>query len=279
MRIEKSDFYTKDYFKTQEEFKLVWNQEYQIFETQPQPSPEKIGFYYDSKAYISHSNKVSSLMDLVYGIAKQLMLQKKLKWIKKYTRAKSVLDIGCGTGDLLWLLQKNKLNAVGVEPNAKANAIASQKKLEIHSTLEEVQGKFDLISMFHVLEHVHDPFAYVENLHHYLNEEAYVFVALPNFNSYDAGYYKKHWAAFDVPRHLFHFSSYGIKKLFAEKGFLSITDEPLTLDAFYVSLLSEKYKGTNSKLNALKVAWKSNARARKNKEWSSKLYIFQKPKN
>lgn len=279
MRIEKSDFVTKDYFKTQEEFKLVWNKDYQIFETQPQPELNKIGSYYESEAYSSHSNKVSSLMDLAYGIAKQLMLQKKLKWINSYTKATSVLDIGCGTGDLLWLLQKNNLEVVGVEPNEKAKQITSKKSIEVYSSLDEVKSKFDLVSMFHVLEHLHNPFTYVENLHHYLHNEAYVFVAVPNFNSYDAAYYKKHWAAFDVPRHLFHFSSYGIKKLFSEKGFLSVTDIPLTLDAFYVSLLSEKYKGTNSKLNAIKVALKSNSKARENKEWSSKLYIFQKSKN
>lgn len=279
MSIEKSNFITKDYFKSQEKFELVWDEAYQIFKTQPQPDAKEIGKYYDSEAYISHSNQIKNLMDLAYGVAKQLMLKKKLNWVNSLVKKKaSILDIGCGTGDVLWLLQKNKFEVQGIEPNAKARKIAQEKDLQIHADLQEVKDTFDLISMFHVLEHVHDPFSYVEDLHQYLNSDAYVMVAVPNFNSYDANYYQEHWAAFDVPRHLFHFSAYGIKKLFQERGFLFIEQKPLILDAYYVSLLSEKYKGSNSKLKALQVAWKSNSLARTSNEWSSHLYVFKKAK-
>ncbi|MCH8534573.1 MAG: class I SAM-dependent methyltransferase [Flavobacteriaceae bacterium] len=275
----KPNFITKDYFKSQEKFELVWDEAYQIFKTQPQPDAKEIGKYYDSEAYISHSNQIKNLMDLAYGVAKQLMLKKKLSWVNSIVKKKaSILDIGCGTGDVLWLLQKNKFEVQGIEPNAKARKIAQEKDLQIHADLKEVKDTFDLISMFHVLEHVHDPFSYVEDLHQYLNSDAYVMVAVPNFNSYDANYYQEHWAAFDVPRHLFHFSAYGIKKLFQERGFLFIEQKPLILDAYYVSLLSEKYKGSNSKLKALQVAWKSNSLARTSNEWSSQLYVFKKAK-
>lgn len=268
-----------DLFKSKEEFELIYDTSLDMYHTYPIPDESEIGKYYEDEGYISHSNKIKGAFDFVYQLAKQFMLKKKLKWVRSYIRQGKALDIGCGTGDFLWMLQQNNFNVVGVEPNAKAREIASYKKLTVLKELKEVtQQKFDFVSMWHVLEHVADLHEFFNHLNELTNSKAYVFVAVPNFKSYDAAYYKQYWAAYDVPRHLHHFSQQAIQILFEKNGYKLLSTKSLVLDAYYVSMLSEKYRGKSSVINAIKIGFTSNWKARKSNEWSSKLYILQKSK-
>jgi 2-polyprenyl-3-methyl-5-hydroxy-6-metoxy-1,4-benzoquinol methylase len=268
-----------DHFKTKEKFELKYNKELEMYTTHPIPPNDKIGFYYEDDAYISHSNTIKSPMDFVYNLAKHYMLKQKFKWVKLYVRKGRFLDIGCGTGDFLWLLKRNKFEVIGVEPNPKARSITSEKGIEAVECIEYVQAhQFDAISLWHVLEHIPNLDQFFEHMSSILQKGGYMFVAVPNFKSFDAQYYKEFWAAFDVPRHIHHFSQYAIEGLFRQNGYQLLQTKGLALDAYYVSMLSEKYKGSHSFLNALRIGFMSNWKARKSNEWSSKLYIFRRLK-
>lgn len=269
----------KDYFKTNEEFELKHNEELDMYTTSSIPSEDKIGFYYEDEAYISHSDSVNSPMDFIYSLAKQYMLKRKLKWVKSYIRKGSFLDIGCGTGDFLWLLKQNKFLVKGVEPSNRARNITSSKGIHVYSSIKEAEPEsYDAVCLWHALEHIPDLSSFFISLNKFTKIGGFVFVAVPNFKSFDASYYKKYWAAYDVPRHIHHFSQQAITTIFKEHNYQLLQTKGLPLDAYYVSLLSEKYKGSNSILNAIKTGFLSNWKARQTNEWSSVLYIFKKLK-
>ncbi|MGM0635812.1 MAG: class I SAM-dependent methyltransferase [Bacteroidota bacterium] len=275
--MKKEDFVVVDHFKSNEKFRLKWNDEYQMFQTSPIPKKPELAFYYQAENYISHSDSSNSLFEFAYRLIKKFMLKQKISWIKKYVAEGNAVDIGCGTGDFAQLLLKNGFYVTGVEPNADARNLASQKIEKVHSDFNEIKNqKFDLITMWHVLEHIYDLPDFLQSLKAKTNKGAYAFIAVPNFNAYDAQFYKDYWAAYDVPRHLHHFSDIAIKKYFDEIDFDLIETKPLFFDAFYVSLLSEKYQPKSNYLRGIFIGLLSNLKARRSQQWSSQLYVLKK---
>lgn len=271
----------KDFTVSNEEFDLVFNEKFQCLETVPQPPLEKLGRYYESEDYISHTDASKSFIDGVYQIVKKYALLNKFKLISKVSNGKSILDVGCGTGDFLNVSDKNNFNVVGVEPNSKARALAKSKlgaASKIFSDLFEItEEQFDVITLWHVLEHVPDLEAYIEKLTSLLKPNGVLIVAVPNHKCYDAKHYKEFWAAYDVPRHLWHFSKKSIKSLFTLKNFELISTKPMLFDSFYVSMLSEKYKnGRGNLIKAFFVGSISNLCGIFSKEYSSHMYVLRK---
>ena len=194
-------------------------------------------------------------------------------------RTKKILDIGCGTGDFLkYGIQNFKINGVGVEPNSKARSISDSKNINVSNSIADLDGKkFDVITLWHVLEHVKDLNEYFTFLKNHLKQDGVLIIAVPNFKSYDAAYYKNYWAAWDVPRHLWHFSKKSIKKLADENNFKLIHIKPMYFDSFYVSLLSEEYKtGSKNIVKAFCIGFLSNISGMFTKEYSSHIYILKK---
>jgi predicted SAM-dependent methyltransferase len=118
----------------------------------------------------------------------------------------------------------------------------------------------------------------MEQVKYVLKDEGIAFIALPNHKSWDTQYYKKQWAAWDVPRHLYHFSMDTFSNLAKKHGFKIVEILPMKFDAFYVSLLSEKYR--TNKMNYIKALFqgmKSNRWAKKNNNnYSSLIYVLRK---
>lgn len=268
----------RDYTVSGKEFDLYWNEEKDILKTFPEPSSTELPSYYKSEDYISHTDSSKSITDKIYQKVKNYMLSFKLKLIENYFSSANILDVGAGTGDFLKAAKDKNWNVSGVEPNSKARSLASKKGIELSASLENFENeRFDVITLWHVLEHLPDLENKIEKFYSLLQSDGVILIAVPNFKSYDAKYYKKYWAAYDVPRHLWHFSEEGIKRIFKKYGFKFIETKPLLFDSFYVSLLSEKYKaGSTNYLNAFARGLLSNLKARKNNEYSSKIYIFQK---
>jgi len=274
----------KDHTVSRETFKLYLDEDNDLLITLPRPSELELPGYYESEAYISHTDSKESLMDKVYQMIKNYSIKKKLNMINGLTRQKGLLlDIGCGTGDFLATCQKDGWKVKGIEPNDKARDL-SGKKLEaeelvsndIHSLLESHQGKFDVITMWHVLEHVPNLMEYIQQLKLLLKPDGLIVIAVPNFKSYDAKHYKENWAAYDVPRHLWHFSHTAIKNVFGKFDFEVIKTLPLIFDSFYVSLLSEKYKtGKSNFFSAFKTGLLSNLKAKSSKQYSSLIYLIK----
>lgn len=267
----------KDFTVSKTVFNIQKNEEFDLLVTTP--VPENLGDFYESEDYISHTDSTKSLFDKVYQFVKNIALKRKLNLINSFhTNTKSILDVGAGTGDFLQTCKNNSWKVFGTEPNQGARNLASQKGITFHENLSDLPNqKFDVITLWHVLEHVDNLFEVIEQLKNLLHENGRLVIAVPNHKSYDANYYKEFWAAYDVPRHLWHFSQNSISKLFSELNFKVEKTLPMKFDAYYVSLLSEKYKSGRMKpISAFYIGWLSNLKAKSTSEYSSLIYILKK---
>lgn len=268
---------TTDYSITGHTFELIFDEKYAALKTFPTPSSLELNGYYDSEDYISHTDGSRNVFEKTYQLLKTFALKGKLKLTYRCQAAKgSVLDFGCGTGDFLSLMQSNNWKSYGYEINDRARGLAKAKGLHIIEDLNEVEDCFfDVITLWHVFEHLSDPDESILSFKRILKPNGTLIIAVPNFRSYDAQYYGKYWAAFDVPRHLWHFSRKSFEIIAKNHNMKVKKVLPMWFDSFYVSLLSEKYK--NGKMNPFRAFWiglKSNFKGKLNNEFSSHIYIL-----
>jgi len=266
----------KDFTVSDETYEVMFNTEYEMLVTSP--IPVDLENYYKSENYISHTDSKKSVIDKAYQTVKNITLKRKLSLINSFkTDSKNILDVGAGTGDFLKVCDSNGWNVLGVEPSSDARNIAKEKGVLLQDELLNIQNKkFDIITLWHVLEHVEKLSDYILKLQELLADNGRLIIAVPNYKSDDAKYYKEYWAAFDVPRHLWHFSQQSIQKIFSEENMVVEKVLPMKFDSYYVSLLSEKYKTGN--MNPLKAFYRgfvSNLKAKKTKEYSSLIYVIK----
>ena len=266
-----------DHLVSGEEFGLVWNAEYQCYQTEP--IPKSLEKYYESAAYISHSDSADTFMERIYQRAKKINLDRKLGLVKRFCGQEGVLmDIGAGTGDFVKHAQERGWEAYGVEPNEAARGRAHNKGVPVYSRITvQQEAIYDAITLWHVLEHLPDLDEEIKTMSDRLKPGGWLIVAVPNYKSLDAKYYKSNWAAYDVPRHLWHFSRGSIKRLFEQKGYELRAVKPLWLDAFYISWLSETYrKNRLAPLSGALMGTASNLYGVFSREFSSQVYCLQK---
>ncbi len=268
---------TKDFSVTGESFELHLDAALDMLVTHPQP--QNLERYYESEAYISHTDSRSSFTDKLYQYIKRYSLRKKTQLIEnQIDKSKNLLDIGAGTGDFLIQAKSDGFEVAGIEPNERARTNAARKGIQLQSDYAGVANqKFDVITLLHVLEHLPNLNEQLNQINNLLKENGIVVVAVPNFKSYDAKHYGSFWAGYDAPRHLWHFSKTAIKKIFDRHEMEVVSIRPMIFDSFYVAMLSEKYKGNRLQLiNAFLVGLWSNIRAWSSKEYSSLIYIIKK---
>jgi len=266
----------KDFLVSHEEFSLVLDEQLDMLVTTPQP--ENLSSYYESEDYISHTDEEKGLMNFLYQKVKHYSLKKKLRLISNLQKEKGrLLDIGAGTGSFLAAAKQQDWITFGVEPNENARKLSLEKNVKLVDKLAAFEGeKFEVITLWHVLEHLPNLENTVKSIESLLSPNGVLVIAVPNYNSWDAKYYKTFWAAYDVPRHLWHFSQKSMTLLFSKKLQLTKTI-PLIFDSFYVSLLSEKNKtGNTFSIKAIFVGFWSNLKAWSKKEYSSLIYCFRK---
>jgi len=250
--------------------------------TTPRPNNDDIYKYYLSDDYISHTSNAKSIVDKLYLLARKYTLDKKRKLIERLnTSSKTILDYGCGTGEFLQICKLNGWSINGIEPSTIAREKAKRLlSATIHESLEGINIPYSVATLWHVLEHVPNPSETLAKISERLSPNGTIIVAVPNYESYDAQYYKEYWGAFDVPRHLWHFSQQGMKVLLQKNNLRLVSTKPMLLDSFYVSLLSEKYRRGNlnilGMISAFSVGLLSNLSAAKTKNYSSLIYIIKK---
>jgi len=272
----------KDYTVSGETFGLFRDEKMDMLITFPKPNENDLHKYYDSEEYISHTDGKGSLFERLYQFIKKFALKNKISLINQLHPSKGkLLDIGAGTGDFLALSKVNGWEITGIEPSTKAKAIAEKKGVAFAISTEVLEkNSFDVITMWHVLEHVPDVEKQITELKRLLKPDGTIIIAVPNFRSFDAKYYRRFWAGFDVPRHLWHFSKKAIKQLFLKEKMKVERILPMKFDAFYVSLLSEKYKtGYMNFFKAFYIGLKSNYKAKKRFQYSSLIYVIKNTKN
>lgn len=249
-----------------------------MLKTQPTPSLDILPKYYESEDYISHTDGKRTLFERIYHLVKRNAIKGKVALITKQQQNKGyLLDIGCGTGDFLVEAKNQGWTILGFEPNSDAKALANQKGVLFTEDIFALpENTFDAVTMWHVLEHVPNLTEYIANLKRIVKPDGTIIIAVPNYKSYDAKYYNRFWAAYDVPRHLWHFSKTSIKRLFSDVDMELKNVKPMWFDSFYVSLLSEKYK--NGKMSFVKgflVGLRSNVSGLFKNEFSSHIYIIK----
>jgi len=273
----------KDHSVSKEEF-VIWQCNVCTLRfTQDVPDEDSIGPYYQSQDYISHSNTDKGLMNKLYQKVRKYTLEQKAGLIINYTKPKGkILDIGAGIGAFLSVMKEKGWEIKGIEPDETARKNAQQLfnlSLDQPSALEELQpASYDAVTLWHVLEHVHQLHSYVEHLKNLLTDKGKIFIAVPNYTSLDAAAYRNYWAAYDVPRHLYHFTPKAIENLVSQHGLKLTAKKPMWFDSFYISLLSSKYhKGSTSWLGAGWNGFRSNVTALFNNDrCSSIIYIIEK---
>ncbi len=283
--LHKKQYQLKDHALTGEVFDISKCEECGAMLTDPRPSSQEIGKYYDFKEYISHSDDAPGVVNRLYQLARKWTTSGKINLInqvsKKRTHPRHLLDYGCGTG---FFLNKAKLkgwNVTGVEVNDKARFAASQRAtIAVYDQYINLPSEitYDVITLWHVLEHVHFLSSTVESLLNKLKPDGSMIIAVPNIYSMDAKSYDQWWAAYDVPRHLYHFTPLSIAKLVDRYDAKIVRQIGQPMDAYYISMLSEKYRGGNV-IGALIKGLKSNISAWRTKNYSSIIYVVQRKKH
>ena len=272
----------RDFFLTKETFIITCCNNCGFLFTNPRPVDGDLPKYYQSDEYLSHSKADKGIFSKAYNIVRNYSIRQKFQLIKGYKNTGSILDVGCGTGEVLKYFTDKGWSTKGIEPSDAARLYATNSlKLSVKKEeyISDIPRKsFDVITMWHVLEHVPRLNKRMEELFSILKDDGVLLIALPNHNSWDAKYYSSYWAAWDLPRHLYHFSKDTFSILAKKHNFKIQEIRPMKFDAFYVSLLSEKYK--TKKMNYTKAftqGLKSNKWAKKNEaNYSSLIYILKK---
>jgi len=250
--------------------------------TNPIPTEDTIGDYYKSENYVSHSGTKKGFVNRVYHIVRSRAIKQKENLAAKYSKEKVILDIGCGTGDFLGYCKSQNWKTLGLEPDQSARKMAIEKNAieakDLGHLYEVESNTFDVISMWHVLEHVYNLNKDIEQYKKILKKEGVLIVAVPNCSSKDAEHYKSSWAAYDLPIHLYHFRPDNMKQLFSKHGMEVVEILPMKFDSYYISMISEKYKGGNifsGFINGLRSNVAANS---KNNRYSSQIYVIRHKK-
>ncbi|MFD3408500.1 class I SAM-dependent methyltransferase [Aquirufa sp. HETE-83D] len=274
-------FKAKDYTVTNEMFHIVTCDSCRLIYTNPRPAANEAGPYYHATAYISHSDTNEGIVNKLYHAVRKITLKSKTSWIEPEKKGnKELLDIGCGNGHFLAAAKERGWNINGVELDPETAARATKLTgIDIAPALREIatEKKFQVITLWHVLEHVYELDDYFQFFKNRLETDGKLLLALPNPASFDANYFKEYWAAYDVPRHIYHFTPETISALAAKYGFKLKKSRGLIFDSFYISLLSNEYKSGNKRLiHSFFIGLISNLRAMLGRpNYSSNLYLFE----
>lgn len=279
----------KDYFLSMEEFEIYECSACGLLFTAP--VPPDTGPYYRSENYLSHNGNRKGLVPKIYNMVKKVNIRSKFRLVANAFSAcrgnspgialASLMDIGCGMGDFLHYAKEKGCKTAGIEPVREARMAAEAKLGEEIMTPDKLRhipdSSFDIVTLWHVLEHVNDLKTEIGHLQRIVKKNGIIVLALPNYRSFDAGFYKDKWAAYDVPRHLYHFSSTAIKGIFNGTSLRLMDIQPLKWDSFYVSILSERYCGSRLALaKGIVNGCRSNMKAFKTGEYSSLVYVLKK---
>jgi len=267
-----------DYTVSKDKFNIVSCDSCGFHFTNPIPIESEIGDYYKSESYISHSSTNKGLINKIYHKVRNYTLKQKVKLIERLSLGKNHLDIGAGTGHFINATSQAGFNSFGLEPDEDARNLAVKSFNVNIQPLEQIHKledkSMDVITMWHVLEHVYELQNDLKKITSLLKENGVMIVAVPNMNSYDAKKYKEFWAAYDLPIHLYHFVPNDIRNLFGQFNMEVAEILPMKFDSYYVSMLSEKYKGGNI-ISAFFTGLKSNIKAN-SESYSSQIYILKK---
>jgi 2-polyprenyl-3-methyl-5-hydroxy-6-metoxy-1,4-benzoquinol methylase len=188
---------TKDFSVTGESFKLYYNIESDMLVTTPQPKADRLSSYYNSKQYISHLTQKRNLFDQIYFIVRNYTLSSKIRLLSKLpVKDKTLLDFGAGVGFFIRAAIKSGWKSIGIEASKNARKAANSilpNSIFDNDYIDKLESNtFSVISLWHVLEHLPRPELYIQKFKKLLTDDGRLVVAVPNYKSYDAQYYREH---------------------------------------------------------------------------------------
>jgi 2-polyprenyl-3-methyl-5-hydroxy-6-metoxy-1,4-benzoquinol methylase len=283
---EKSDHFLKsvDFFLSKEDYNIVSCNHCGFKFVNPRPDAGEIGKYYESIEYVSHDAGKRNWLNFLYKRARKFSIKNKFTLVKRESTGVELMDIGCGTGEFIHYCKEKGFKVIGIEPGEKPRTLAiNEYNLEVYDEAHLnnfINPEFDIITLWHVLEHVHLLNDLMKKIVEILKPDGTLIIAVPNSDSWDASYYGKYWAAYDLPRHLYHFSQETMQILLRNHSLKIKQVIPMKLDAFYISLLSEKYlRGKLNYFRAIINGIRSNNFARRSKNnFSSLIFVIKKEK-
>jgi SAM-dependent methyltransferase len=273
-----------DSFVSGEEFSLYTCEYCKFLFTQNFPDEEAMDRYYEAPDYVSHSDTHKGLMNQLYHVVRRMMLRRKVRRVIRESHRKEgrLLDYGAGTGYFAAAMQRKGWSVEAMEKSERARSFAQAhfglECLPPEKLADCAPEQYDVITLWHVMEHIEKVNEAWATFHRLLKADGILVAAVPNGDSYDAQKYGKAWAAYDVPRHLWHFTPDTMRLFGAKHDFVLAGSYPMPFDAFYISMLSEK--GLRRRFPLLRGTWSGmvgGLNAIGNKERSSSIvYVFKK---
>jgi len=190
--------------------------------TMPFPSDEELEELYSASNYRDKDKGKRFIPPMEWLVG--LLRNRRLRAIERFIKKGTILDIGCGRGLLLKAARESGWEVYATEHN-KDSASHAADILGIDVRSDDIRnagfesGSFDVISLWHVLEHLQDPQGVIEKCHDLLKPGGLLVIAVPNFASLQAIVSGRHWFHLDVPYHLYHFKLHSLEKLIGRSGF------------------------------------------------------------
>jgi SAM-dependent methyltransferase len=240
----------QDFVASGETFTIVSCNSCTLQFTNPRPDEGEIGKYYQSDRYISHSGNDKSELGVtykIYDLVRNYSIGSKLKTIKSYHQNGKLLDLGCGLGYFLNGVKEDKVfDAEGADiSNEAIDYVDKQFGIKVipEQSLKNIaENTYDIITQWHVMEHVHRLDERMMDLKKMLKPNGTMFIAVPISNSYDSKHYKEFWDGYDVPRHLYHFNRKSFNELMKKHQFHVVAEKAMIFDAPYISMRSEYHQ-------------------------------------
>ena len=230
------------YHTTAKEFAVVRCGECGLVRLDPHPAPDELRHYYPENYWFSPDQTAASRMEEAY---RRFVLRDHVQFVAQALRSSRargpLLDVGCGGGLFLGMMRQRGFRVVGLDSSREAAAIAWRRQLApaVCADMEKAPlraGSFAGITMFHVMEHLYDPRAYLTAAHALLAEDGRLVVQVPNAASWQFRLLGRAWNGVDVPRHLFDFRDRDVEQLLQQCGFevvrrkyFSLRDNPAGL--------------------------------------------------
>lgn len=220
----------------------------------PRPTAAEIGEHYPPE-YVSYTDHASQKRNWLLQQAIDYGFRKRCKFITRHKQSGSLLDIGCAAGSFLLSMQAlGNWQVTGVELTEEVVALARERhNLDVRSGLLEdahfADAQFDVVTMWDVLEHVHDPAATLREIHRILKPDGLLLVRVPNLASWDVSLFEASWAGFDAPRHLYIFTPQTLSSLMDRSGF-SAFEQSCGSASYMTFVLSVQFWLTSKNVSA-----------------------------